>query len=181
MDARTVLTASLLWLSVAASVPAARAQTTVETPAYVLPTERYGVAWGDPPEAVVDRFGRAPDATEPAGSLTYLGPTGGQTVFVFASGADGVERLAAVVDATPLFADAEAADAEHARYKAALAALFGEPALDESPRPDQLGVSDTAWAPGGDVRAVELMRDAVDDGSGVRPFFYVRVVGPAVE
>ena len=156
--------------------PAALAQPTV----YEYPTERYGVAWGATPEAVADRFDRPPDSAEPAGTVAYVGRSGGQAMFVFERDGDGVERLAVAVDSTPLFADAETADAEHARYRAALVALLGEPAVDGAPRDDDSGVTGTVWRPSGEVRSVELTRDTARVDGMDRPFFYVRVVGPAV-
>ncbi len=148
---------------------------------YVPPTERYEIPWGATPAEVVEQFGRQPDAEGPGASLTYVGAGGGQAVFVFAIDTDGVYRLGAAVDSTPVFENAAEDEEHHALYKAALIRLYGPPLLDESPRDDGSGISDTAWdLEGGEIRAVELTRDVVVQDSATRPFFYVRVVGPAI-
>lgn len=149
-----------------------------DPPPYVPPTERYGVAWGESPEAVVARFGRPPDADRPEGTLTYVGRSGGQALFVFERGPDGADRLAVTVDATPVFDTEAAAYAEHARFKAALTELYGPPLLDEEPRPDAPATVDTVWEPDG-LRAVELTIDMIPTEGGERPYFYIRVVGPS--
>ena len=149
-----------------------------DPPPYVPPTERYGVAWGESPEAVVARFGRPPDAAEPEGTLTYVGRGGGQALFVFERSPDGADRLAVTVDATPRFDSEAAAYAEYARFKAALTELYGPPLLDEEPRPDAPTTVDTVWEPDG-LRAVELTIEAVPTDGREWAYLYVRVVGPA--
>ena len=147
----------------------------------LAPTERYGVAWGDTPEAVAARYGRPPDADEPAGSLTYLGRSGGQVVYIFNEGG-----LAVVVDASPAIVHLRDALAEYDRYKAAFIRAYGAPVIEDSPRPATAGstgppVTDTVWEPGGDLQAVELTLDYVARPDGTHsPFFYVRTVGPAL-
>ena len=165
---------ALLLLAVGAAASAG-AQ---DVPAYVPPTERYGLAWGDSPEAVVARFGRAPDATEPEGTLTYVGRGGGQALFVFELGPGGADRLAVTVEATPMFNTEAAAYVEYARFKAALTERYGSPVLDEEPRPGAPMTVDTVWEPDG-LRAVELTIEVVPTEGGERSYFYVRVVGPS--
>ncbi len=170
---------ALAFLVLAAVAECASAQDApTDTPPYVPPTERYGVAWGDAPEDLVARFGRAPDVDEPEGTLTYVGRDGGQALFVFERGPDGADRLAVTVDATPVFDTEAAAYAEHARFKAALTVLYGPPVLDEEPRPDAPATVDTVWEPEG-LRAVELTIEAASTDHGEWAYFYVRVVGPS--
>ncbi|PAP76335.1 hypothetical protein [Rubrivirga marina] len=168
---------ALIVLTAVAECATAQAAPSDSLP-YVPPTERYGVAWGDAPEAVVARFGRAPDADGPEGTLTYVGRSGGQALFVFERGPGGTDRLAVTVDATPRFDSEAAAYAEYARFKAALTELYGAPVLDEEPRPEAPFTVDTVWEPDG-LRAVELTIEAVPEGGGEWAYFYVRVVGPA--
>ena len=139
------------------------------------PTERYGVEWGDTPEAVIDKSDRQPDSTEPAGTLTFLGANGGQTIYTFAAGG-----LAVILEASPLISDSELALGEYGRYKAALIAMYGPPVLEDSDRDGDVvpPIIDTVWTPGGEIRAVELTLDSVPQGEALSHFFYIRTVGP---
>ena len=141
--------------------------------AFTPPAERYGVSWGDTPDVVIDKSGRAPDSDRPAGALTYVGASGGQTIYTFAPGG-----LAVIVEASPLMRDPDAAAAEYERYKVALVNLYGAPVLEDSPRPDAPQVLDTVWAPPGELRTVELTIDSVESGGQLGHFVLVRTVGP---
>ena len=174
---RSLVAVLALIAAIAATPPVATAQAVIaeEEASYVPPTERYGVAWGNAPESVVEASDRAPDSDQPAGALTYLGRSGGQTIYTFGPGG-----LAAIVEATPLISDPDVAAEEHARYKAALVALYGTPVLEDSERPgDRVPpIVDAVWTPGSPLRAVELTMDSAEQDGALGHFVYVRMVGP---
>lgn len=145
------------------------------------PTERYGVEWGMTRGDLVDVFPGPPDDDRPEG-ITYLGPSGGQIIYLFSPDATGTDRLTSVVDASPLLAHLLDALAEAREYEAALTARYGPPYAKDEPREDSGDppVTDTTWVLSGmDERGVTLTVDHIPTESGaLGHLFYVRTNGP---